>query len=51
MMNEKDFMDQLELKLEWELTGAVIGNYWWGKIKDRFRVLLPTIAEDSNKKD
>ena len=37
LLDEKDFRDQLELMLKWELMAAIIANKWWGKLKDRIR--------------
>ena len=30
-------LDQLELMLKQELSGAIIGNCWWGKLKNSTR--------------
>ena len=37
LLDWKDFQDQLELMLKRELLGAIIGNSWWGKLKDSIR--------------
>ena len=37
LLGMKDSQDQLELMLKQELLGAIIGNYWWGKLKDSIK--------------
>jgi len=37
LLEDKEFISQLELTVKRELTGAVIGNRWWGRLKDRIR--------------
>ena len=32
LLDEKVFLDQLELMLKQELTGVIIGNSWWATI-------------------
>ena len=44
-----DFQDLLELMLKRELSGAIICNSWWGKLKDSIRSLLLTIVGDSER--
>ena len=36
-MVEDDFRNQLELMIKQELSRAIIGNSWWGNIKDCIR--------------
>ena len=37
LLAEDDFQNQLELMIKQELTGAIIGNRWWGNLKDSIR--------------
>ena len=37
LLAEDDFQNELELMIKRELTGAIIGNRWWGNLKDSFR--------------
>ena len=37
LLEDKNFQNQLELIFKRELTGAIIGNSWWAKFKDRIR--------------
>ena len=37
LLAEVDFRNQLELMIKWELTGAIMGNRWWGNLKDNIR--------------
>ena len=39
LLQGKYYQDQLELMLKRELSGAIIGNYWWGKLKESIRSL------------
>ena len=36
-MGEDDFPNYLKLMIKWELSGAIIGNRWWGNLKDSIR--------------
>ena len=36
-LGEADFWNQLELMIKQELSGAIIGNRWWGNLKDSIR--------------
>ena len=36
LLAKDDFRNQLEL-IKRELTGGIIGNRWWGNLKDSFR--------------
>ena len=57
---EDDFRNQLELMIKQELAGAIIGNRWWGNLKDsirsfaadyRRRLKLGMLAEQRSIKD
>ena len=37
LLAEDDFWNQLKLMIKRELTGAIIGNRWWGNLKDTIR--------------
>ena len=37
LLAEDDFRNQLELMIKRELTGAIMGNRWWGNLKDSIR--------------
>ena len=37
LLAEDDFRNQLELMIKRELTGAMMGNRWWGNLKDSIR--------------
>ena len=37
LLAEYDFRNQLELMIKRELTGTIIGNWWWGNLKDSIR--------------
>ena len=37
LLLEDDFWNKLELMMNGELTVAIIGNRWWGKLKDSIR--------------
>ena len=37
LLGEDDFRNQLKLMLKRELSGAIIGNRWWGNLKDSIR--------------
>ena len=37
LLAEDDFQKQLELMIKRELTGAIMGNRWWGNLKDSIR--------------
>ena len=54
LLAEDDFRNQLELMIKRELTGAMMGNRWWGNLKDSIRsfaadysrrLKLDTVAE------
>ena len=57
---EDDFWNHLEIMIKRELTGAIIGNRWWGKLKDSIRsfaadysrrIKLDMVAEQRSIKD
>ena len=37
LLVEDDFRNQLKLMIKRELSGAIIGNKWWGNLKDSIR--------------
>ena len=37
LLAEDGFRNQLELMIKRELTGVIIGNRWWGNLKDSIR--------------
>ena len=37
LLAEYDFRNQQELMIKRELTGTIIGNWWWGNLKDSIR--------------
>ena len=37
LLGEDDFQNQLEIMIKQELSGAIIGNRWWGNLKDSIR--------------
>ena len=37
LLAKDDFWNQLELMIKQELTGAIMGNRWWGNLKDSIR--------------
>ena len=60
LLAEDDFRNQLELMIKRELTGALIGNRWWGNLKDSIRsfaadysrrLKLDMVAEQRSIKD
>ena len=47
LLDEKDFGDQLELMLNRELMGAIIGNKSEATLRIELDLLLPTVVGDS----
>ena len=60
LLAEDDFQNQFELMIKQELTRAIIGNRWWGNLKDSIRsfsadysrrLKLDMVAEQRSIKD